>query len=151
MLSGMWERFNHTAHPFYVNRFIQTKKSGNELTNHFHDFAQIFYLVSGRYTHTVGDFTFEGEAGSMIIVPPGYRHQYTIDDDTSSCELIMICIMPSFFDKPTSKRQLPAFTNLFFHTFSEELLFDAVFFRKFDDAEKEKTESFFMKRISRTP
>ena len=136
-LGGMWERFNHTSYPFFVNRFKQNNQTSNELKNHFHDYAQIFYLLDGKYTHTVGDVSYEGFPGSFIIIPPGYTHIYEIEDGIT-CDIVMICIMPSFFDKPESKSQLPAFCHLFLRNFSAELGFEPMNHHNYEGEDREK-------------
>lgn len=146
-LGGMWERFNHTSYPFFVNRFKQNNQTSNELKNHFHDYAQIFYLLDGKYTHTVGDVSYEGFPGSFIIIPPGYTHIYEIEDGIT-CDIVMICIMPSFFDKPESKSQLPAFCHLFLRNFSAELGFEPMIHHNYESEDREKIESIITKLAS---
>ena len=60
----------------------------------------------------------------------------------------MICIMPSFFDNLKSKNQLSAFTNLFLPRFSKELAFEPVFYREYENEEKEMLEKTLFKIAS---
>jgi len=120
-LAGMWHRFNHTSYPFFVNRFTNNSVSSSELS-HFHDYAQIFYLLSGKYRHRIGETVYEGGPGSMMIVPPGFTHFYEITEDCE-CEFIMVCIMPSFFDRPTINSQLHTIVHTHFPEFSHEIGF----------------------------
>lgn len=147
VVSGMWERFNHNAYPFHANRFIHTYATRGEHKFHFHDFAQIFYLKSGKYRHRIADTEYEGLPGSLMIIPPGVPHDYYLDDDDFG-EFIMISIMPSFFPYPMSQKQLTAFTHLFLPEFSQELGFEPFRYILLKEDEKQVAEEVFTKLAS---
>jgi quercetin dioxygenase-like cupin family protein len=43
---------------------------------HRHPYMEIFILLEGQATFTVGDETHEGVAGQVVVVPPGMPHKF---------------------------------------------------------------------------
>ncbi len=42
-----------------------------------HDFMKIVYVLEGHYDFRVGDATFCGGPGTMVVVPKGSQHTFT--------------------------------------------------------------------------
>ena len=41
------------------------------------DFAKLLYILDGQYEFRVGDATFSGGPGSLVLVPQGSQHAFT--------------------------------------------------------------------------
>ncbi len=121
ILDGMWERFTKVCCPFSYDLCSYSPFSKTDRP-HFHDFSQIWYCVSGHYTHFVGDTSYECTEDTLIIIPPGIPHHYVISD--SPCTLIQLNIMFSLFKRPYSKESLSAVSHLFLPSFSDTLGFE---------------------------
>ncbi|MEU6343721.1 cupin domain-containing protein [Streptomyces sp. NPDC046977] len=42
-----------------------------------HDFMKVIYVLEGRYDFRVGDATFSGGPGTVVVVPRGSQHTFT--------------------------------------------------------------------------
>jgi quercetin dioxygenase-like cupin family protein len=42
-----------------------------------HDFAKVLYILNGDYEFRVGDATFSGGPGSLVLIPRGSQHTFT--------------------------------------------------------------------------
>ena len=59
---------------------------------HVHAHAEVFLVVAGRATFTVGEEQVEVEAGSVLMVPPETPHRF---HNTGESTLRIISIQPS--------------------------------------------------------
>ncbi len=110
---------------------------------HHHDFPQVWYCLSGKYTHIVDDDIYECESGSMIIVPPGSRHNYCIESGNAT-ELICLEGTYSFFLSFGDTHSTNAITNMFCQHFRDELGFPRKYFLNFDGQEKATLEKLLV-------
>lgn len=87
---------------------------------HNHDYPQVWYCLSGTYTHQVGDQVYKCTKGSVILVPSGVFHGFWISDNESA-ELVEQSVMYDIFlDTPIDRYQNAA-ANLFLPPFAAEL------------------------------
>lgn len=53
-----------------------------------HDFMKIAYVLAGQYEFRVGDATFSGGPGDMVVVPKGSQHTFTT---ATGGRLLFVC------------------------------------------------------------
>ena len=53
-----------------------TDKVGEGPNLHVHPYDEVFHIIEGRAEFTVGEKTFEAEAGSLVIGPANVPHAY---------------------------------------------------------------------------
>ena len=61
---------------------------------HMHDFVQIWYCISGRCLHAVGEEIFDMNAGDVVIVPVGKEHKFSV---TAGTELFSLSASTEIF------------------------------------------------------
>jgi len=64
-----------------------TLESGRELPLHSHPYEQTGYLVSGRMRLSIGDETFDVEAGDSWAIPCDVEHKAVIIEDAVAVEV----------------------------------------------------------------
>ncbi len=61
-----------------LGAFVFTHDKIAESPPHAHlDFAKILFVLDGDYSFRVGDATFEGDPGTLVVVPRGSQHTFT--------------------------------------------------------------------------
>lgn len=74
----MRNRYSNESMPFYSS--IDYRNSSDSLqdilpANHWHDFIQVWYTVSGAYKQTFRNIDLDLQAGSLVVVPPFTPHR----------------------------------------------------------------------------
>src|SRR5687767_8055678 len=73
-------RFEGREHGSSVSFFIGTFDAGTGPGLHRHPYDETFIVEAGSATFTVGDETFELEAGQIAVVPEGTPHKFVSGD-----------------------------------------------------------------------
>lgn len=63
--------------------------------NHYHDYFEVFYVMSGRCVNTIGTERFSLSNGSLCFIAPYINHTLEVFDDSI---VINICIRKTTFD-----------------------------------------------------
>ncbi len=137
LIGTMFGVFSQFHYPLAVRYVKYSDYPGDEY--HHHDFPQVWYCLSGKYTHIVDDTVYECEGGSMIIVPPGSFHNYAVEPGNTT-ELICLEGTYFFFSEFAEPHRTDIITNIFCHHFSEELGFPREYFIEFHSEEREELE-----------
>ncbi|MBE6912196.1 MAG: helix-turn-helix domain-containing protein [Ruminococcaceae bacterium] len=128
-------RFPNLLKPFYVDLLVDKRIS--EL--HYHDYAQIWYTVSGSYVHTINGQRLTQNSGSLAIVYPFSVHQInSVNSDIENTTVISVSFKNDVFEKNI----LPFFTP--YHSCA---LFDKMHlspFMNFTGKEKEHLDELFL-------
>ena len=72
------DRFHSKQAGYHIN-FLQ--KSSMDQKNHYHDYYQVCYVVSGALTHRQEGTALILGAGDAFIVPPGFIHSLHFNND----------------------------------------------------------------------
>ena len=110
---------------------------------HRHDFPQIWYCLSGKYTHIVEDTVYECESGSMIIVPPGVHHNYAVELGNTT-ELICFECTYSFLSGFNESQRTNIIANIFCQHLCDEIGFSREYFIKFNGDERNALEKLLL-------
>jgi mannose-6-phosphate isomerase-like protein (cupin superfamily) len=78
-LSQELEGYLHGDVPVSLIFFDGPPGSGPEL--HRHPYAEVFVVLDGRATFTVGDAMIEATAGQILIAPAGVPHKFVNSGD----------------------------------------------------------------------
>ncbi len=119
--SPIWDRFRKERIPISTTRKC-SETHYHELL-HYHDFPQLWYCAGGEYCHTVGEETMNCKAGSLIIIPSGVPHFFSIADD-GGCELYQTNLLFNLFRDFSELSELQCAVFTFLSPFSEELRFE---------------------------
>ncbi len=87
---------------FSIDRnIILVKSEGYEsILRHSHNFIEITYIVSGKALHTIGDKTFEVNAGDMFVIATGEEHSIRPICKESDFKIInIVCSRQLFKDE----------------------------------------------------
>lgn len=100
----------------FVSEYNETLGRGGE---HYHDFVEIKYILSGKGMHVVNDIAFDVNAGDIFIVNPSAHHAFI----TTLAEPIIVynCVffLYDFFGKNTGfEGFFKAAKNLYENNFS---------------------------------
>ena len=88
-----YERFYGMRYPL---SFIKDTMSPHVQKAHVHDFAQLWYCVSGSCRNIIGDKSYPLDAGNLVIVPCGVAHSLVIETDS---QLFSFSLSPEIFLK----------------------------------------------------
>lgn len=81
-------------------------RRGNVPPPHIHHREdEIFYVLEGEITVSVGDRTIRGTSGTMIFLPRDVRHSFTIESEQSR---MLILVTPAGFDGWFREFSVPA-------------------------------------------
>ncbi len=72
--SWQFEGFQHDAVP--VSFFVNETPPGRGPSLHKHPYQELFVLLEGQLTCTVGDETIEATGGQIVIVPADTPHSF---------------------------------------------------------------------------
>lgn len=86
---------------------------------HIHDFAQVWYCCYGKYTHIVGDQTYECTEGSLVIVPSGVYHEIFIK--AGEVETVELNISSELFLQTQPDQLINTIARVCLPSFSQEL------------------------------
>ena len=111
-------RFFSRKYPLSVTR--RTFFHGHEVAYHNHDFPQVWYCLDGRYDHRVADRIYPCRKGSLVIIPPGVYHDFTVPDD-SVADCVFLNVKYDFFLNKPMEMYVNSVANLFLPRFSQEL------------------------------
>jgi mannose-6-phosphate isomerase-like protein (cupin superfamily) len=78
-LSHELEGYLHGDTPVSLIFFDGPPGSGPKL--HRHPYAEVFVVLEGRATFTVGDATIEADSGQVLIAPAGVPHKFVNSAD----------------------------------------------------------------------
>jgi mannose-6-phosphate isomerase-like protein (cupin superfamily) len=78
-LSHELEGYLHGDAPVSLIFFDGPPGSGPKL--HRHPYAEVFIVLEGRATFTVGDATIEASSGQVLIAPAGVPHKFVNSGD----------------------------------------------------------------------
>jgi YesN/AraC family two-component response regulator len=77
---------------------IQKRTEGFTMNErHFHDYFEIYYLISGRRYYFIEDMTYAINPGDLVFIPPSVIHK-TIEAGSNEHERILITFQSSYFD-----------------------------------------------------
>ncbi|MBE6966728.1 MAG: helix-turn-helix domain-containing protein [Ruminococcaceae bacterium] len=110
---------------------------------HMHNYVQIWYVLSGTLTHTIGDETHHLTTGTCVAVPPHVIHNI----DTTASEDTPIAISMTFNDVFLTSR---GYT--FCSYFDKHIIFDKYqipYFYKFSDEQKATADSLVRAMLSK--
>ena len=71
---GAMEGYQYGTNCVVIRYSTDTVGEGPNL--HVHPYDEVFHIIEGRARFTVGDNTFEAEAGSLVIGPANVPHAY---------------------------------------------------------------------------
>lgn len=77
-------------YPLKVYRVGKNDITG--MTNHSHEYVQIWYIAKGTCRHLVDETVYEMQTGSMLILPPKTNHNFECDDeelDILACDFML--------------------------------------------------------------
>lgn len=86
---------------------------------HIHDFMQVWYCCSGKYTHQVGDQIYECTEGSLVIVPAGTYHEITFTETEAA--VLELNVSYKLFLEVTPDRLVNTVANLCQSAFSQKM------------------------------
>ncbi len=141
VIISMFRNFSGFHYPIAVRYIKYTKYFLSEY--HHHDFPQVWYCVSGTYTHAVGDNDFICGPGSVIITPPGVFHAYEVSGD-EPVELICLEGTFFFFNEMQGSGKTNTIANMFCPQFGEELGFSPPCFIELPDDEKVRADELLL-------
>lgn len=118
MLDFAFVRFFAHQYPAWLDarRYLP----GHVNAFHKHDFAQMWYCLSGKYLHHMEDCEYECAKGSVVIIPPGVYHRISIPEGEEP-ELVHLNVMYDTFVDTPPDRYLNANSRLFLPPFADEL------------------------------
>lgn len=74
----------------------QEFRKGLEPPAHVHRREEeTFYVVNGELTVTIGETSVQAAAGSVVVLPRGIKHAYTVVSETAK---VLITVRPSGFE-----------------------------------------------------
>lgn len=56
--------------------FVSDTRPGKGPSLHLHPYAEIFIVLDGQLTFTVGEETIEAKGGQIVVVPPETPHKF---------------------------------------------------------------------------
>ncbi len=71
-----WQFEGYLYNAGNVSFFVNETPPGRGPSLHKHPYQEIFVLLDGRLTVTVGDATIEASGGQIVIVPPDTPHRF---------------------------------------------------------------------------
>lgn len=78
LIDQSWMKFEFTPSNIWIHKkdYLDgiTKK-----TNHHHDFSQMLYCISGKFTHYLDGIKTDCPKGTLAIIPPSSIHAFTVD------------------------------------------------------------------------
>ena len=137
IIGTMFGVFSQFHYPLAI-RYVKYEERHDD-AYHRHDFPQIWYCLSGKYTHIVDEIAYECEGGSMIIVPPSSHHSFAVEKGNTT-ELICLECTYFFFSAFDEPYRTNIITNIFCHHFREELGFERKYFLEFSGDERTTLE-----------
>ena len=141
LINAMFSVFSQFHYPIAVRYVKYTEFLGDSY--HHHDFPQVWYCLSGKYTHIVDDTVYECKGGSMVIVPPGSFHNYAIEQGNTT-ELICFECTYFFFSDFSEPHRTNIISNMFCQHFSEELGFSRKILIEFSGEERAELEKLLI-------
>ncbi len=75
---------------FAMRRFVV--RPGGYSPLHSHPYEHEVYVLSGNGEVQIGDISYDLQAGSFVLVPPGETHQFR---NTGQEDLVFLCIIPN--------------------------------------------------------
>ncbi len=139
LIGAMWEKFRDPKYAFEAHLSSYDTHTYNP---HSHDYPQLFYCLSGKYIHTVGDVEYECSEGSIIIVPIGVSHGYRSVDDNGFVH-IQLNVLLNFFDDFTDENQLRTIVHLFLNGFEKELCYSGIYHAVLHGNERKQANETF--------
>lgn len=141
LISAMFSVFSRFYYPIAIRYVKYTEHHCDSY--HHHDFPQVWYCLSGKYTHIVGDTVYECKGGSMVIVPPGTFHNFAVERG-STTELICFECTYFFFSDFKEPHRTNIITNIFCQHFSSELGFSRKTHIEFRGEERKELEALLL-------
>lgn len=89
------EREIGSSLPFKIYEWQQAIGS---MTNHAHDYIQIWYVVKGEFIHTIQDQTYHMVKGNIFVVPPNAVHRVDLVPG-KNFQIIGMELMPRFINE----------------------------------------------------
>lgn len=80
-MSRMWTLDYIFAGKYPVKTYKVTRADIVGMTNHSHEYAQLWYVVKGTCRHLIDNNVYEMKRGYMLILPPNVVHNFECDDD----------------------------------------------------------------------
>lgn len=111
-----FHKFKASRYSAYANRSVY---ENDRKDDHIHDFAQVWYCCYGKYTHRVGDQTFECTEGSVVIVPSGTFHEISVA--AGEAETMELSLSYKLFLESSPEGLVNTIANLCLSAFSQEL------------------------------
>lgn len=111
-------RYFPAQFPVTVN--LRIYPSSHSTTLHNHDFPQVWYCLSGYYTHYVGNSQYKCTRGSVVIVPPGVIHEFHVPENETA-KLLSLNVMYDLFKDVDPSLYINALAALFLPPFQKEL------------------------------
>ncbi len=139
LIGAMWEKFRDPKYAFEAHLSSYDTHVYNP---HSHDYPQLFYCLSGRYVHMVGDVEYECSEGSIIIVPAGINHGYRSVDDNGFVH-VQLNVLLNFFDDFADENQLRTVVHLFLNSFEKELSCSCMHYAALHGKEREQANEIF--------
>lgn len=88
---------------------------------HKHDFIEIFYVISGKGRHVVGDTSYDISRGDLFVINYDVPHSFEPLDENENQLVVYNCIfMPEFLDASL-------FTGIHFEDVTSSYLFKSLF------------------------
>lgn len=143
--SPIWDRFRKSVRPIATTQKSLNRNHYNE-TPHVHDFPQLWYCAAGKYTHVVGGQTYFCEAGSLIIVPSGIIHHFTISAE-DNCELYQTNLLFNVFRDFSEISEIQCAVFSFLPAFAKEIKFTPHMEYTFEGEERQTADAIF-KRLA---
>ena len=72
-----WKFEGYLHQQVNVSFFISETPPGRGPALHRHPYEEVFIILDGQLTMTLGDASVEAAAGQIVIVPPETPHQFT--------------------------------------------------------------------------
>lgn len=109
-------KFKASRYAAYAKQSLYEKDRND---GHIHDFAQVWYCCYGKYTHRVGDQTFECTEGSVVIVPSGMYHEISVK--AGEAETIELNVSYTLFLETQPDQLINTIASVCLPVFSQEL------------------------------
>lgn len=113
-----FDKFSFYRYPVNLRSWVYTSK--HDSLFHNHDFPQLWYCADGRYLHQVGNQVYECSKGSVVVIPTGVFHKFSVPEDEETRLLCLEVMFDTFLDV-SFKKYLNAIAAFFLPPFSREL------------------------------